>query len=58
MTCIKQWMLDTFVVVAAHAEADGAPNIIHDGFDVGLDLVRIRISENGFIPARNVVANA
>lgn len=57
MICIKQWVLDPFVVVAAYAEADGAPNIIHDGLDVGLDLVRIRVGKNGFVPARDIVAD-
>src|SRR5262249_18516001 len=54
----EQRMVDTFVVAAADAEADGAPDIVHDALDGFAKLFAGHVNADGFVAAGDVIADA
>ena len=57
---LKQRMIKRglFEVLTANAKRDRAPDIIHDGFDMGLDLSCGYIETGGLIAAGNIITDA
>jgi hypothetical protein len=47
-----------FVVLAAYAEADDVPHIVHDASDVGAQLGARHVEAHGLIAAADVITNA
>ena len=52
---IQQVVVDLFGVLAAYAETDGLPQIVHDGGDVAADIGCISIGAHRLVAAADVI---
>jgi hypothetical protein len=47
-------VVDSFLVFSAHPERDLAPDVIHDGLDVGARLTGIHVQTNRFVSTGDI----